>query len=309
MVKNDQLALTYEIQRQRQRDQALRQVDDFRKTLQTKDQTREFDLNDPEHRKKDAPARLSDEDPRNGPSSLQRLDGEDLAFADRKKAQKEQMAQWVREQTEERERKKQLEKEEELAAFERSEEANQRGLEMEKEVNKMKRDLERATKEYNLAQARAKREHEQEERIKETLDNLDEIKNALESDLLNENLETTVNVNDPFRFKKYHFKGLRPDQKEQIVKIQEIQREELKLRREAEKEDEKAWANEQLRQARVAELMDRERQRKRKEEVDYLHNEHQTQAEEMKMRTQSLNEMYKNDIADSFHNKFNTSSR
>lgn len=50
---------------------------DFRKT-QTLAGTREFDLNDPDALKKDRPAREGDDDPRLGPASLQKFDGEDL---------------------------------------------------------------------------------------------------------------------------------------------------------------------------------------------------------------------------------------
>lgn len=43
-----------------------------------KDTRREWDLNRPDAKQIDAPARVGDDDQRNGPSSLQKFDGEDL---------------------------------------------------------------------------------------------------------------------------------------------------------------------------------------------------------------------------------------
>jgi hypothetical protein len=46
--------------------------------MQGKPTTREWDLNRPDAKKLDVPARLGGDDPRCGPSSLQRFAGEDL---------------------------------------------------------------------------------------------------------------------------------------------------------------------------------------------------------------------------------------
>jgi hypothetical protein len=65
-------------------------LNDYRKTFQRKEDTREFDLNDPDSLKNDKPARISDDDPRLGVSSLQKFSGEDLNSKGRKKLQQEQ---------------------------------------------------------------------------------------------------------------------------------------------------------------------------------------------------------------------------
>lgn len=49
--------------------------------LQGKATTREWDLNRPDAKKTDKPARVGDVDPRCGPSSLQKFDGEDLTVS------------------------------------------------------------------------------------------------------------------------------------------------------------------------------------------------------------------------------------
>ncbi len=52
---------------------------------------REFDINDPDSKLKDVPARMSDDDPRLTVSGLQQFEGEDLEYERRKKLQQKQM--------------------------------------------------------------------------------------------------------------------------------------------------------------------------------------------------------------------------
>lgn len=75
---------------------------EFREKYQKPSSRREWDLNDPETIHKRLPARVSDDDPRCGPSSMQRFDGEDFSALALKNLQKhqnkknweEQRAEW-----------------------------------------------------------------------------------------------------------------------------------------------------------------------------------------------------------------------
>ena len=53
-------------------------LNEFRALHQQPNARREWDLYDPDYLKKDKPARVHDDDPRCGISSLQKFDGEDL---------------------------------------------------------------------------------------------------------------------------------------------------------------------------------------------------------------------------------------
>ena len=66
-------------------------VVEYHKEHQKTRDRREFDLYDPDSKKKDLPARVSDEDPRLTVSGMQSFDGEDLMYEKRKKLQQEQM--------------------------------------------------------------------------------------------------------------------------------------------------------------------------------------------------------------------------
>lgn len=65
-------------------------LNEFRNEYQTPDSRKEWDLNDPDAKLKDKPARVSDDDPRCGISSLQKFHGEDLNEKERRKLQNEQ---------------------------------------------------------------------------------------------------------------------------------------------------------------------------------------------------------------------------
>ncbi len=66
-------------------------MNEFRKNHQKPESRKEWDLNDPESKKKDKAARVSDDDPRCGVSSIQKFLGEDLNEKERKKLQQEQL--------------------------------------------------------------------------------------------------------------------------------------------------------------------------------------------------------------------------
>ena len=90
MAMNDRICVLLQ-KRQEQDVKALeKSINEFRKEHQRPEDRREFDIYDPDGKKKDTPARVSDDDPRCGISSLQKFLGEDLNEKARKKFQQEQ---------------------------------------------------------------------------------------------------------------------------------------------------------------------------------------------------------------------------
>jgi hypothetical protein len=71
------------------------EVSQYRRNNQLAQMRREYDLNDPLALKKDKPVRTGDDDPRLGPSSMQKFDGEDLHASQRLQQQKQQMRVWT----------------------------------------------------------------------------------------------------------------------------------------------------------------------------------------------------------------------
>ena len=70
---------------------AIQALVEYRKENQRAIDRTEFDLNDPDAKKKALPARLDDKDPRLTVSGMQLFKGEDLSCEDRVKLQQEQM--------------------------------------------------------------------------------------------------------------------------------------------------------------------------------------------------------------------------
>lgn len=78
---------------------------EFREREQQPFTRREWDIHDPEVVRKGQPARVSDDDPRCGPSSMQCFAGEDLNAVARQKLQKENNKHALEEQRNERNKK------------------------------------------------------------------------------------------------------------------------------------------------------------------------------------------------------------
>ncbi|KAJ8931202.1 hypothetical protein NQ314_015925 [Rhamnusium bicolor] len=78
------------------------EINNFRKNYQKPEDRREYDLNDPNLIKKELPPRFYDEDPRLGPSSAQKFEGEDLQNEQRAKIQREEIRAWLDQQVREK---------------------------------------------------------------------------------------------------------------------------------------------------------------------------------------------------------------
>ena len=94
MIRNDKIGCLLENRADWDRRELNRALNEFRALHQQPDGRREWDLQDPDSLKKDRPARVNDEDPRCGPASLQKFDGEDLNNKARQQYQQEQLREW-----------------------------------------------------------------------------------------------------------------------------------------------------------------------------------------------------------------------
>lgn len=208
--------------------QRMRDLEDYRKTFQKKDGRREQHLNDPKGKQKDLPARVGDSDPRCGASSLQQFAGEDLGAGDRKRQQALKMREWAQQQQDEKALKQWIEDERNRKAELRQEEVNQRVHELER-LQKAQKAAARATNaEFNKKLAEQKKREAAVERQQDTMNSLEEIQNALDSDFLGERAGTG---------RGDRFKGLPQDHLQAIRNEQAQQRQELKQKKIREAEE------------------------------------------------------------------------
>lgn len=271
---------------------------DFRSTFQKREAGRDFDLDDPKRITKDIPARVHDVDPRNGPSSLQRFEGEDLEAANRRRAQQQQIKEWTQQQIDEKLAKKWMEAESNRTFEDRLEETNFRTYQVEQNIASQRRQRDVSQAEFNKALAEQKRREALRDKNVRTKQNIEEIYNMLDSDFLNER-EGTVTAQGEM-IKSERFRGFTEEQRKRILLEQERQREELHLRKLQELEDERQFAQQEQMQLRMANALDRQRNRERREDLQRLNADRQTQAAEATERKKGLDKVYENAVGENY---------
>ena len=149
IIRNDKISELL----QRRQEQDIRNLNkalnEFRDVHQQPEGRREWDLYDPEAKKKDKPARVSDDDPRCGLASLQKFDGEDLGGKERKKLMQEQMREWSTKQAKEKDlHNKRQEEADQLYDLHRRD-MDERAMELAKAEEDCRKAINMATKDYN----------------------------------------------------------------------------------------------------------------------------------------------------------------
>ena len=102
-IRNDKIAELLEKRQEHDIRELDKAANQFRHLHQQPSNRREWDLYDPDGKKKDKPARVCDDDPRCGIASIQKFDGEDLNNKARTKFQQEQLREWSEAQKKEKE--------------------------------------------------------------------------------------------------------------------------------------------------------------------------------------------------------------
>eukprot|EP00755_Sulcionema_specki_P030801 Sspe_Gene.95198::Locus_67508_Transcript_1_1_Confidence_1.000_Length_1420::g.95198::m.95198 len=223
-VQQDKHAQALERESQVLRLEREKDLNRYRTTFQKREAGREWDLNDPKDRLHALPPRVADNDPRCGPASLQKFEGEDLGGAARRQRQAEQRKEWVGQQMDERRLKERLAAEEEDKWNTRCEEVAKRMWELDKLVAEQRAESMRSTASFNRKLAAQKREEAAAARRLEQQQNLEEIQNMLDSDFLGERRAASYTA-------KFCEKGLTHDQLQAIRNEQAQQREALRQQR------------------------------------------------------------------------------
>lgn len=126
-------------------------LNEFRSLHQQPSSRREWDIYDPDHLKKDKPARVHDDDPRCGISSMQKFDGEDLNKKAREGYQNEQLREWSEQQMKERKQAEANQKKADRLYELKMRELDQRAMDLQIAEENCKKAIDQATAEYNKA--------------------------------------------------------------------------------------------------------------------------------------------------------------
>lgn len=309
-VRNDKITQLLEKRQQTDELELNRAMNEFRMLHQQPESRREFDLYDPDYLKKDKPARVSDDDPRCGISSLQKFDGEDLNSKARNKYQAEQLREWALEQQRERD---QAQKNQDTAdrLYElKMRELDQRALDLQRAEEECRKAINLAQADYNQALAKERDEKERLHKQQQLDDNMTEIANHVFGDVLTENPAVAQSAFGPHRVITDRWKGMSPSQLEDIRRQQDLQRKEKERLQQEKKLRDEEFDRQRVAQARAAMLLEREQERKREELNKRMADENRRLAQEQKAHKDYLDkEVYTNPPTASYYMQFNTSTR
>jgi len=304
----DQLALQQQ-EADRLRKQVAQDLESFRLTQQLKHTRREWDINRPDGKKIDDPARTGDDDARLGAASMQRFAGEDLSAADRKRAQMEQSKQWWEEQAAHKAALKAAQAEAEAAYAELARYQDMLQLQAKRDEQTIRRELNQTTAEVNKRLAEERRLKELQDKAAELAANLAEIDATLNSPLMTEDPNLAASAMSPYRVRRDHYKGMTDTERRAILATQLAQMEENKARAAAQAAEEAAYARTQ---ADILRAMDAQAARVdefKKQQLARAADVLKRQAEEKGVRDKALSDLYANKIAPEYFLQFGTSHR
>lgn len=309
-IRNDKITQLMEQRQNQDVFELNRAVNEFRTLHQQPDSRREFDLYDPDYLKKDKPGRVSDDDPRCGISGLQKFDGEDLNSKARNKYQQEQLREWAIEQANEKDQAKRNQAQADHLYELKMRELDMRAMDLQKAEEQCRNAINVATTDYNKALSRERDERERLKKQQTLDDNMTEIANHVFGDTLTENPAIAQSAFGPHRVIADRWKGMSPQQLEDIRQQQDKQRlEKERLKQEQDLRD-KEFDRQRLANARAAMLLEREQQRKQDELQCRQADENRRLAQEQTSHKEFLDkEVYTNPPNAAYFMQFNTSTR
>ncbi|VDM33751.1 unnamed protein product [Hydatigera taeniaeformis] len=288
--RNDKIAILLERRQQREQREMNRALNEFRLQHQQPSSRREFDLNDPDAKKKDRPARISDDDPRCGVSSIQKFVGEDLTKKSREKFQQEQMQSWFDQQIEERNRTECARKHDEHLRALYGRTMDGRVQAMARAEAACRRAVQCAVRRYNEALAAERADTERAQRRCEEEANACEIINCINSDLLTENPAQAISAFGPHRICPDRYKGFSPEQLAEIRQKQCLQIREKACREAEEKQLNNQIDSERIKASRVSLVLERNLEQQARDYRKRVAQENLLLAKDQKTFQKYLNE-------------------
>lgn len=282
----------------------------YRVLNQQPDGRREWDLYDPDAKLKDKPARVADDDPRCGPASVQKFEGEDLNTKARVAYQREQNREWLTAQAKEKELHKQRQAAADRLYELKRVELDVRALELEKMETETRKQIKMATDSYNVALAKDMENRNQKDKQATEDDNLTEIANHVYGDVLTENPDVARSAFGPHRVVPDRWKGMNADQLEVIKNIQGQQQSENAKNRAEERRIDKEWDHQSIAAARAAILMERAESEKARNIRGGQDTRNLALAKEQKDQKDFLDQVvYTNPPTAHYFTQFNTTTR
>lgn len=309
MKKNLEIADMREQELRDQKKQSEIELNEYRKLCQQPKDCNDFDLNDPNGRKKMLPARVDDLDPRLSKSGGQLFLGEDLTHQNRIREQKILQKQWLDQQIAERKSLEMNKRKSDQLMHESISKHDIYSVSQSDRLMNEKRDLQRQIREYNQSLANQKRANDQKRKQLEQQDNMAEIFNFLSSDLLRENQPKGSNLG-PNRCIPYAYKHMTEEQLEKLRIEQEMQKADIERKRIAEDQQRQQWDRLAEETYREMTLKERALSRNIRQMNCNLREENEELAKEQKFKIEHFEKVINtNPPTEEFFQQFNTTSR
>ncbi|XP_029654494.1 RIB43A-like with coiled-coils protein 2 [Octopus sinensis] len=308
LLYNCKISQIYEQQESENQKAINKALNEFRSNNQKPETRREWDLNDPNYLKKSTPARISNDDIRCGPASIQKFEGEDLESNIRKLYQQEQNREWLNQQMNAIQEEKNRQEEADRIYNQRIKELDDRLCELTQAEEQCRRSVNEALTKYNQELSKQKNHENLRENEKLNNNRITHMLNVINSDMLTENPQVAQSAFGPNRVITDRWKGM---SEKQIKDIEDIRKQQVENNNRLKKEEKLAnemW-NEQLNaRDRAALLIEREEQRKKIELNKKNCRENQQLALEQRGYRDYLDRrIYTNEPQ--FFSQFNTTSR
>eukprot|EP01059_Diplonema_ambulator_P007482 TRINITY_DN16949_c0_g1_i1.p1 TRINITY_DN16949_c0_g1~~TRINITY_DN16949_c0_g1_i1.p1 ORF type:complete len:423 (+),score=116.44 TRINITY_DN16949_c0_g1_i1:59-1270(+) len=298
MVLEDKHAQALQAESELIRLQKDRDVQWYRDTYQKKRAGREWDLNDPDGKKKDLPARVSDDDPRCGPSSMQKFDGEDADRLQRLKEQQDELRRFLDRQIEEKNLKNWRDNELDRLWEERAEEVKRKIFEAERLAKLQRQQATQTTADFNKALADQRRREAELAKERDAMQKMQDIENQLNSKFLNELDDVLING------RRSNAKGLHRDQLQAIYNQQAQQLEELRQKRIRDAEDERMSAARAEQERAMSLMLEKKLHEEKRELRRKLDSENAQQRYLQLLKEAERKRLYAQEVGEQFFEPF-----
>jgi len=268
---------------------------------------REFDLNDPDSKKKDVPARIGDNDARCGPASIQQFGGEDLMKRQREKQQQKSQASWIEQQIFEKTMAKQAVQVESDEFAGQVEGITQLRTEIEQKEEGLRKELQMAQQLHNLHKARENEGIRKMGAVQDNHLNAKEMEHHAVDPFLN---ETIPYHNANGKIKRDMYKGSNRGERVEVAVLQKSQVEEKAHAKYAGMHDDAAFESQIEMTRRQLVALEREKQRTRRLMAEQMAQENRKAHLEQYDRQKHLaTNVYTNQPDDHFFAQFGTNTR
>lgn len=268
---------------------------------------KEWDLNDPDQVRNARPPRDIYGDDDAPISSLQKFDGEDPEFDERRKRHQREVAEAAEASLAEKAAIAAAEAEGDAEYAEYQRRLQEQIEEQHAMLEDEKRDAVRKLRDENKMRAAARRRAERDQKAEEEKAAEAEVNSQLHGALLSESLAQTRNNLQPHRFRPDHFKGFTRGQYERLREEQDGQREEAKLKKKLEKEEEAYWANQWQETGKVGNELATDMHAERRAEQKQYYMDLKAQARNARYRKEMEKKEEDSLPEDTFWKRFNTS--